>query len=147
MAEAGAGDAMATLLAVHADQASTYVTLVWQVPAVSLTAQAFLFTVLLDPKSPRLARLITAGLSTAISLMSSILMHNHRKHAVVHAEIAAQLARRLGYGDALPGVPDPAEALTRISEGNYRLWLAGLALFGATALAAFFGSLFHPSWF
>lgn len=147
MAEPDGAGPIAALLAVHADQASTYVTLVWQVPALSLTAQAFLFTVLLDPRSPRLARLITAGLSMAISLMSSILMHNHRKHAVDHAGIAAVLARRLGYGDALPGVPDPAEALTRISEGNYRLWLAGLALFGATAVAAFLGSLLHPYWF
>ncbi|HEU5004098.1 MAG TPA: hypothetical protein VFW71_15150 [Actinomycetota bacterium] len=42
---------------------------------------------------------------------------------------------------------DPAEALAHISEGNYRLWLVGLALFGGTAVVALVGSLFHPAWF
>ena len=37
----------AALLAVYAGQFGSYTTLLWQVPALSLTAQAFLFTIAL----------------------------------------------------------------------------------------------------
>jgi hypothetical protein len=52
--------------------------LVWQVPAVSLTAQAFLFTISLASDSSRLARIVASLLSAVMALISVQLMARHR---------------------------------------------------------------------
>lgn len=52
--------------------------MMWQVPALGLTAQAFLFTVALDAGSSRMARLIASALALSVALMSIQLMDKQR---------------------------------------------------------------------
>jgi hypothetical protein len=64
--------------------------LLWQVPVLSLTAQAFLLTIALGHDNSNWARLLAGGLSFLAGLVSMVLMAGHR-----HAELtdAAWLAR------------------------------------------------------
>jgi hypothetical protein len=51
--------------------------LAWQAPVLSLTAQAFLFTVALSPGSSLFARLIASGLAAVAALGSIALFGRH----------------------------------------------------------------------
>ncbi|GHH64216.1 hypothetical protein GCM10017772_00230 [Promicromonospora soli] len=52
--------------------------LVWQVPVLSLTAQAFLYTIALGPESSGFARIVSAVISIVITVLSVTLMARHR---------------------------------------------------------------------
>lgn len=60
-------------------------TLLWQVPTLSLTAQAFLFTIALGPGVSQVARTIAALLSIVISCLSVTLMARHRQAELADA--------------------------------------------------------------
>jgi hypothetical protein len=51
--------------------------LVWQVPVLSLTAQAFLFSIALSPDGTRTIRIIASLLSLVMSFLSLHLMVKH----------------------------------------------------------------------
>jgi hypothetical protein len=53
--------------------------LVWQVPVLSLTAQAFLFSIALSPDGTRTARIIASLLSLVMTFLSLHLMVKHRQ--------------------------------------------------------------------
>lgn len=61
--------------------------LVWQTPIVSLTAQAFLFTIILSKGASELGRTFAAILSLIVALMSLQLFEKHRFMEKKHAEI------------------------------------------------------------
>lgn len=61
--------------------------LVWQTPVLSLTAQAFLFTIILSEGVPELGRFIAAVLSSIAALMSLQLLSKHRFMEEQHAKI------------------------------------------------------------
>src|SRR5687767_14875501 len=52
--------------------------MMWQTPVISLTAQAFLFTIALGPGSSLTSRLIAAFLAAIAAFASVILMRKHR---------------------------------------------------------------------
>jgi hypothetical protein len=54
--------------------------LMWQVPALGLTAQAFLLTITLDEDDGFVARLVAGGLGLAMSIISAQLMLKHRQN-------------------------------------------------------------------
>jgi hypothetical protein len=56
--------------------------LVWQVPALSLTAQAFLFTIAIGGTSSRPARIIASLLALVITLLCTTLMARHRQSEI-----------------------------------------------------------------
>jgi hypothetical protein len=74
-------DQLLSLLGVYATQYASYTTLLWQVPALSLTAQAFLLTLALGHGNGTSAKIIGAALSAATSGASYALMHDQRGHA------------------------------------------------------------------
>ena len=51
----------------------------WQVPIISLTAQAFLFTIALAPDSSFIARMMSAVLALNVTVLSLILHAKHRQ--------------------------------------------------------------------
>lgn len=55
-----------------------YDSMAWQVPVISLTAQAFLFTIALGPDSRPLARVIACSLGLAVTILSMLLLARHR---------------------------------------------------------------------
>ena len=61
--------------------------LVWQTPVLSLTAQAFLFTIILSGGTPKFGRFIAAFLASIVALMSLQLIAKHRFMEEQHAKI------------------------------------------------------------
>lgn len=53
--------------------------LLWQVPLFAFTAQAFTFTIALDPEASRAARLIACAISAIISVVSLVTLVRQRK--------------------------------------------------------------------
>ena len=127
-------DAKAALLASYGTQFGAYVNLLWQVPALSLTAQAFLFTIALGDSRP-VSRMVSGALSLVVAAMSIYLMVSHRIHAERHGRVATALAVQLG---ALDGADrtGAAGAWGAVNRGSFVLWIAGLALFGLVGFGA-----------
>jgi hypothetical protein len=88
-------DQVVALLGIYAGQVGSYTTLLWQVPALSLTAQSFLLTIALSSGNGTAARITAAALSAVISAASYALMHDQRGHAINHGELAMRLSARL----------------------------------------------------
>jgi hypothetical protein len=112
-------DQLIALLSVYAGQYASYTTLLWQVPALSLTAQAFLLTIALGYDTGALAKVIAAALSGVISAASYALMHDQRGHANYYGELARRVSGCLDLGqylgvltiDVEDGEPTDAEAI------------------------------------
>jgi len=65
--------------------------LVWQVPVLSLTAQAFLFTIALGSDTSRYARTIACLLSVLTSFLTVHLLTRHRQAEIIDAHWLAAL--------------------------------------------------------
>lgn len=130
--------------------------LVWQVPVLSLTAQAFLFTIALGADSSRVARVVASLLSLVITLLSIELMSRHRRAEIMDARWLEDRERA-----AWPSDPDatyvvhglryrdrrnasPAGPLGILP--GYWTWLAGLGLFGVAALFVLVATLVKATW-
>ncbi|WP_406437695.1 hypothetical protein OHB00_24810 [Streptomyces sp. NBC_00631] len=109
--------------------------MVWQVPGIALTAQAFLMTIGLGPGSGQLARLGSGLLSVVVAFMSVELLMRHRLSAIADAVWLERferdqglevLHRPLNDRCAQLGVPMPRVARPRA----YSVWIAGLSAFG-----------------
>jgi hypothetical protein len=129
--------ALTELLGVYAAQFGSYTTLLWQVPALSLTAQSFLMTIALGDNS-NVARLIASVLSIMIAGTSISLMHNQRGHAINHGELALRVSRRLGLArrlgrlaidDAKPEFADAETVWVGWDRHIYHVWKVCLGLF------------------
>lgn len=70
--------------------------LLWQVPVLGLTAQAFLFTIALDPASSRLARMISSSRSVVATLMCMQLMASDRRAEVADAHWLSDIEAETG---------------------------------------------------
>ncbi len=121
--------------------------LVWQVPILSLTAQAFLFTIALGGDSSRVARVVASLLSLVATVLSVTLMARHRQAELFDAHwLEAFEVRYFGKERAVHGRAfraarnaEPVDAgwLDRIVPlwPGYRTWVIGLGLFGLAAVA------------
>ena len=69
-------DQLISLAGVYAARYASYTTLLWQLPALSLTAQAFLLTIALSHSDGISARVTAAALSAVISAASYSLMES-----------------------------------------------------------------------
>ena len=136
---------------------TSFDTMMWQVPALAMTAQAFLLTIALGNGSARISREIAAVLAMFLSIMSMQLMAKHRFLENVDNQLSERLEHSLGVAGGAGTVPHgtiPVRAgglalrlpwWIRLS--SYRLWLGGLALFavadGMTGVLA----AVHPTLF
>lgn len=100
-------DSKASLLAVYATQFSSYSSLLWQVPALGLTAQSFLLTIALTHGNSKGATVMASGLGMLIAVASISLMHDQRGFATTHAWLVRQLAMQLTLVGELEGLTDP----------------------------------------
>jgi hypothetical protein len=120
--------------------------MVWQVPALALTAQAFLMTISLGPGTGHLARVAAGLLSALAALMSIQLLLRQRVHEVADARWLHDFERKHGW-EAIHQHPAERVAAAGISSGgltrirSHQLWIAGLVIFGAVGLAAAFAAL------
>ncbi|MFL6137445.1 MAG: hypothetical protein ACJ74O_06560 [Frankiaceae bacterium] len=138
-----AGLAPAVYAAVAARRAQ-FDNLLWQVPAVSLTAQAFLFTIALDSGSRRLARAVACLLSLVATFLTVQILTRHRQAEITDAHWLAEFESANGLSPQAHG-PDwrrrrnatPADAwvfspLARLP--GFKTWALGLSIFGVAAL-------------
>jgi hypothetical protein len=86
-----ASDQRINLLTIYAAQFGSYTSLLWQVPALGLTAQSFLLMIALS-SGHQGAVIMAASLSMVIAIASYTLMHQQRGFAISHAHFAGELA-------------------------------------------------------
>jgi hypothetical protein len=143
-------------------------TMMWQAPVLSLTAQAFLFTIALGAGTSPAARYLAAILAIVVSGMSIQLMCKHRYYRNLDDLLRRKLeeneelkwaidvlphARReelQGAAERLGGNPLARRGLAGwearlIAISSSTVWLIGLALFGAAAVAVVFLTAISPT--
>ena len=139
----------------HAKEAFTYELLMmreleqdsmlWQTPALAMTAQAFLLTVAFDSGASVVARAVTAGLGVVVAFLSMQLMAKHRFLEELDREkmrefesalgIAPLAKREWAYRDGRYIQTKPVESRWA-KHSSYKVWQRGLLLFIAADVAA-----------
>jgi hypothetical protein len=120
-------------------------TMVWETPALCLTAEAFLFTIALSGGNSQAARLMAAILALTVSLLAIQLMAKHRHLSTVDAllleklEEGEELTEAIGVAphtkqDQLAGVVGVTPHWS-IVLSSFRIWICGMVLFGAASIA------------
>jgi len=105
--------------------------LVWQTPVLSLTAQAFLFTIILADGTPQMGRVIAAILSFFAALMSLHLLYKHR---FMEKNIAKTLHT---YENIKNWYSINRKIMTPnwlLSQSSYKLWMILLGIFLAASV-------------
>jgi hypothetical protein len=115
--------------------------MLWQVPALSLTAQAFLLVIALGSGSGHLARIAAGLLSAVTALMSAQLLLRQRLHEEADARWLHDFEDSHDWepihrrpSERVAEVGMRARGLAKLP--SHQLWLIGLVLFGAIGLAA-----------
>jgi Polyketide cyclase / dehydrase and lipid transport len=125
---------MVALLGVYASQFGSYTTLLWQVPALGLTAQAFLMTIILGtggtPASPA-ARYTACTISIIVAFASAWLMHNQRARAINHAELAKRISYKLSLSDLLGGGFSLDDAIPNKGADTQNVWATNRYIYAA----------------
>jgi hypothetical protein len=122
--------------------------MLWQAPALALTAQAFLLTIALGGNAVSVfARALAAGLGLVVACMSMQLMAKHRHLTELDNAWLAAMEQEIGLApiaarDMGPGV-GPRRSLARRAR-SYVVWEAGLALFALTNMAILLITLIRP---
>lgn len=122
--------------------------MLWQAPALALTAQAFLLTIALGGNAVSVfARALAAGLGLVVACMSMQLMAKHRHLTELDNAWLAAMEQEIGLApiaarDISPGV-GPRRSLARRAR-SYVVWEAGLALFALTNMAILLITLIRP---
>jgi hypothetical protein len=128
--------------------------LLWQVPVLSFTAQAFLFTIALGPDTKPVARVIACLLSLIVTFLTIHLLTRHRQAEITDAHWLEAYEERHnlqpgGHGrywqELREGTSADAGLFTPLSRlRGYKTWAFGLSLFGVTALVVLVISIAWP---
>jgi hypothetical protein len=128
--------------------------LIWQVPFLSLTAQAFLLTIELSSGTHGDPRVIAAALSLVTTCLSVYLMTRHRRLELMDSEWLEAWEQRHGvsavhgksYQKAKKAMHHGGGVLAAIPK-TFVIWSVGLSLFGVVAIVVMFVTWFHPQTF
>jgi hypothetical protein len=113
--------------------------LLWQVPVLSFTAQAFLFTIALGADTRLAARILACLLSLVITVLSIHLMCRHRQADVTDAEWLEEY-EQARFGETVHGHPWRDRRNKNSAGGwparirGFPVWIAGMTLIGIAAL-------------
>ncbi len=127
--------------------------LLWQVPSLSLAAQAFLLTIAFGADTSRTSRLLASGLAVVAAVLSLHLLIRHRQAEVTDAHWLAAYEQQ-HFGTTAHGpewrdrrnatvIPGHLGGLARIPA--FPVWQAALSLFGVVGLIAFVLAVFDVS--
>lgn len=105
-------------------------TLLWQIPALSLSAQAFLFQIILGDASSR-SKQIAAVLSISAALASCQLMAKHRFGEISYTRLLDDVEQSKGLQNINQHIMS-TNIFSRWS--SFVIWQALLLLFGAAAI-------------
>jgi hypothetical protein len=122
----------------------------WQVPALSLTAQAFLLTIALTATSAPFARYLAASLSFSIAVMSAQLMAHLQYFRLLWQALIERVAGELPGGAGLMSMKEELEKKLRrplFTRGSHEVWMVAIALFGIADLLVIAFSIWRPSVF
>ncbi|WP_428340824.1 hypothetical protein [Mycobacterium sp.] len=143
--------------------------LLWQVPVLSLTAQAFLFTIAVGGASSQFARIVSSLLAMVITFLCLTLMARHREAEIhdahwledfeedewgsdprqrfrIHGEAFARKRPELGiYGGWTERIVAPLPG--RKTLPGFKTWVLGLLCFGIAAFTVLVVSIFAPEAF
>lgn len=118
--------------------------LLWQVPTLSLTAQAFLFTIALGADSSRTARTVSCLLSLMVTFLSVTLMARYRQGELNDAHWLERFEKENGlpvahgkqFSRDRAGEPLQAGWIGRLIPlvPGFKTWVIGLSLFGLAAI-------------
>jgi hypothetical protein len=144
VAATGSTDKLLAVYAAVAARRGDVDSRVWQVPALAMTAHAFLLTIALNTGGPRLPKVCAAILGLVLSGLSMQLMAKHRYLEVLDNRLLERIERDLAVDKILDYLPH-----ARLSErmvdlkpawsvrlSSYMLWMFGLLLFALTDVAA-----------
>jgi len=114
----------------------------WQVPSLSLAAQAFLFTVELGSGTSRTARIMAAALSIVLNTMTLQLLTRHRRAAVHYGTWIEDYERDyLKVGDAHPAAFNHCDRCATKNAGGplgnlpaFKVWCLTLPIFSIVSL-------------
>ncbi len=117
-----------------ASRRQAFDTLIWQTPVLSLTAQAFLFSISLTAGNSQGARIISAVLALTTALASIQLMIKHRYHEqrdsnLLHSFEDANNILQIHARGNLQNQP------WYVRWSSYKVWLFTLWLFATSAMA------------
>jgi hypothetical protein len=156
-AQTGFGaDALLTLLNVYTTQFGSYTTLLWQVPVLGLTAQAFLMTIALGTGISDEARIAASALSVIIAWASWRLMHTQRGRAINQAELARRTSSILSLKQLLGGDFQVDDAMPRnsnapnvwdVDHSIYHIWRTCMVLFFFADVTVIASVVFGLNWF
>ena len=150
-------DAYATIAA----RRTQFDQLVWQVPVLSLTAQAFLFSIALSADGTRTTRIIASLLSLVMTFLSLHLMVKHRQAEVADSQWLEAYEKEFPAPVGAPKWPmhgrswadyrssvDPnigrLGGLSKLT--GFRIWSWGLSAFGMAAIVVLLSAIFVPGW-
>lgn len=151
-------DDLLTLLNVYSTQVGSYTTMLWQVPALGVAAQAFLMTIVLGSRSGSSdgSKYAASALSIIIAFASWRLMYTQHGRAVNHNELAKRVTRKLFLDDLLDGdfarraaVPmiGSAENVWAVNHRTYYIWVLCMVLFIVVDLLVIISTAAGFSWF
>lgn len=115
--------------------------LLWSAPSISLVAQSFLFSVILNNDTGTVARIISAVLAASISVVSIQLLAKHRFN---EREIAIELDKIEQHSNRYRANRILAPKTWLEKQSSYWWWTVMLWLFGITAIAIIFIMLISP---
>jgi hypothetical protein len=131
--------------------------LIWQVPLLSLTAQAFLFTIALGGESRQASRIVACLLSLIVTFLCITLMARHRQAEIYDArwlerfeeshwpDVTAVHGRPFRAGRSAAKVDGGwTDRIVPILPG-YKTWVTGLLLFGLASAAALITAIVAPN--
>ncbi|WP_433715504.1 hypothetical protein ACQP2U_16695 [Nocardia sp. CA-084685] len=130
-----------------ADRRLQYENLLWQVPTLSLTAQAFLFSISMAAANDSVARIASSLLALIVSILSIMLMASHRlaeRKDALWLEQFEQQQIGAGIWGAHGSVFEAQQQNVELDVGwlnnlipmrqMFTVWVVGLACFGVAAI-------------
>ncbi|HUB99377.1 MAG TPA: hypothetical protein VMS11_06095 [Solirubrobacterales bacterium] len=149
-------DRLDAVYTVIANRRTAFDTLMWQVPALGLAAQAFLLTIAFGSDSSDAARYFSGGLSVVVAVVAIQTMLKHRANELTDSRILEGIERQAGIriGDGAfphdkPEVRGPAVGNEQINGWweqwkSAWLWVFSLSCFALAGLAAISLTVFAP---
>ena len=131
--------------------------LLWQVPVLSLTAQAFLFTIALSDGGTQYSRSIACLLSMVTSFLTVQIFTRHRQAEITDAHWLAEFEARSSDGIDIVHGPTWQKRRNRESADagafeplrylpGFRTWAWGLSAFGVAAFLTLVVTWVAPQW-
>lgn len=145
-----------TVYQVIANRRTAFDTLMWQVPALGLAAQAFLLTIAFGFDSSNAARFFSGGLSMVVAVVAIQTMLKHRANELTDSLILEEIEEAMGVrvGDGVYPHDKPenrGQAMgNKLINGPWtkwrsaNLWVTSLTCFALAGLAAIVLTLCAP---